>query len=87
MAIKAVVTTPYGEQRELYIRRNNIEASNHGVASHALVRGFISQEAFEAGAHFVWEKEIEFQADVTQPLWQQAYAALIDAEGFPAEEV
>lgn len=86
MAIKATVTTLFGEEREVYIRLNNVEASNHGWASNALFRGFLSKEAFQAGAHYVWEKEIQFAPDVSQPIWQQAYAALIEAEGFEAQE-
>lgn len=87
MAIKATVTTPHGEERELYIRLNNVESSNHGVASHALFRGFLSKEAFESGAHFLWEREVEFRADVSLPLWPQAYAALIDMEDIASEDV
>lgn len=73
MAIKATVTTAYGEDRELYIRLNNLEVSNHGCPAHALFRGFVAQEAYENGAHYVWEKSVVFIADVTQPLWKQAY--------------
>lgn len=87
MAIKAVVTTQFGEDREVYIRLNNVEASNHGVKSHALFRGFLSKEAFESKAHYVWEKSVEFDASVSGPLWAQAYAALIAQEGFDELEV
>lgn len=79
MAIKATIETIYGENRELYIRLNGIEASNHGVASIAKFRGFISQEKFEAGANYLWERDVEFMADVDQPLWGQAYQALKSA--------
>lgn len=87
MAIKATVTTVFGEEREVYIRLNSIEASNHGWASHALFRGFLTKEAFQAGAHYVWEKEIEFTPDVSQPIWPQAYAALVEEEDLEATEV
>lgn len=87
MAIKAKVTTPFGEDRELYIRLNNVEASNHHAASVALFRGFLSKEAFQAGSSFLWEKQIEFTPDVSKPLWQQAYVALIEQEGLDAAEV
>lgn len=76
MAIQTVVKTEYGEERSLYIRINNIEASNHGVASNAKFRGFLNKEAFEAGARSVWELDMEFLADVALPLWPQAYEAL-----------
>ena len=76
MAIQATITTQHGEDRELYIRLNNVEASNHGVAANALFRGFISKEKFDAGANYLWEREVEFSADVTKPLWGQAYQAL-----------
>lgn len=79
MAIKATVETIHGEVRELYIRLNNVEVSNHGAQSVAKFRGFISQEKFASGANFLWERDIEFDADVTQPLWGQAYQALKSA--------
>lgn len=87
MAIKATITTQFGEDREVYIRLNNVEASNHGSPAQALFRGFLSQEAFESGAHYVWEGSVKFVADVSQPLWPQAYGALVEREGFEAEEV
>lgn len=87
MAIKAKVTTMFGEDREVYIRLNSIEASNHGWASHALFRGFLSKDAFKAGAHYVWEKWIEFTPDVSKPIWEQAYAELVAQEGLDATEV
>lgn len=76
MAIVAEVETIHGEKRRLYIRLNNIEASNHGVDSFALFRGFLSEAAFKEGKHFLWEGTIQFQADVSKPLWEQAYEAL-----------
>lgn len=76
MAIQATVTTAYGEERSLYIRLNNMETSNHGVTSQAKFRGFLSQEAFANLSHYMWECDIEFVADVSQPLWPQAYEAL-----------
>lgn len=76
MAIIATVKTSLGEDRELYIRLNNIEASNHGELSTAKFRGFLSQEAYQAGASYAWEQDIEFVADVAQPLWEQVYQAL-----------
>ncbi|VVP78383.1 hypothetical protein [Pseudomonas fluorescens] len=76
MAIQATVTTVYGEERLLYIRLNNMETSNHGVTSQAKFRGFLSMEAYDNKNHFMWEQDIEFIADVSQPLWPQAYEAL-----------
>lgn len=87
MAIAVTVRTQFGEDREVYVRLNNIEASNHGVAASALFRGYLSRAAYESGAHYVWECSIEFAADVAQPLWPQAYAALVAQEGFDAAEV
>ncbi|MGL4756437.1 MAG: hypothetical protein ACRCXB_29125 [Aeromonadaceae bacterium] len=87
MAIKAVVETVHGEERELYIRLNNVEASNHGVEATAKFRGYISQEKFEAGANYLWEQDIEFVADVTQPLWGQAYQALKSALNVDADTI
>lgn len=86
MAITANVTTAFGEQRTLYIRLNSLEASNHGVPATALFRGFLSEKAFKEGAHYVWEKSVEFKANVGKPLWSQAYAALVAQEGFPPAE-
>lgn len=76
MAIQTLVATEYGENRSLYIRVNNIEASNHGVPSNVKFRGFLNRGAFEAGARSVWELDMEFFADVALPLWPQAYKAL-----------
>lgn len=76
MAIRAEVETPFGESRELYIRLNNIEASNHGVLATAKFRGFLSEQAYISGSHYLWEKSVEFNADVTKPLWEQAYQEL-----------
>lgn len=76
MAIKATVETLFGSTQEVYIRLNNVEASNHRVKTVALFRGFVSKEAFDAGKHFVWEQTVEFDADVSNPLWGQAYEAL-----------
>lgn len=76
MAIKATVIDSFGEERSLYIRLNNVESSNHGVASTAKFRGFISQQAFIDKCHYLWESDIAFDADVSRPLWPQAYAAL-----------
>ena len=78
MAIKATVKTKFGEDRELYIRLNNVEASNHGAESYALFRGFLSKESFDNGASFIHEEVVEFSADVSNPLWDQAYLVLKD---------
>ena len=53
MAIQATVTTVHGEERSLYLRVNNSEISNHGMTSQALVRGFLSKEAFEVNGKMV----------------------------------
>lgn len=86
MAIQATVKTQYGEDRDLYIRLNNVEASNHGVMASALFRGFLSQAAFEGGANYMWEQSVEFVADVTQPLWEQAYSELKRVLGTECED-
>lgn len=87
MAIKATVKTNFGEERELYIRLNGIEASNHGVESIAKFRGFIGQDKYQEGANYVWECDIEFMSDVTQPLWGQAYRALKSALNVDADTI
>lgn len=76
MAIQATVTTNFGEDRELYIRLNNVEVSNHGSPASALFRGFLSQAAFVDGANYMWEQSVAFEADVAGGLWGQAYAEL-----------
>lgn len=76
MAIQARITTIFGEERDCYIRLNNIEASNHGQPAQALFRAFLGRAAFEAGHHYVAELPVEFAADVSRPLWGQAYDAL-----------
>lgn len=85
MAILAKLQTNHGEERDCYIRLNNMAIANHPVGtgaagaaftSHALFRGFLSQAAFEAGGAYVWEREIEFSPDVGGNIWAEAYAAL-----------
>lgn len=69
--------TDFGESRQLYFRINNVDASNHGVASVARVRGYISRLAFEAGGAYMKEYgAIEFTPNVSDPLWTQGYTAL-----------
>ncbi|MGV7119544.1 hypothetical protein [Sphingopyxis sp. 550A] len=87
MAIIAEIMTDFGDTSECYIRLNNIDVSNHGLPARALFRGFLSKEAFEDGKHFVWEREIEFPADVSLPIWPQAYAAIVAAETLDPTEV
>ena len=82
MATKTTIQTSFGESRECYIRLNNMEVSNHGVKAVALFRAFLSREAFQNGASFVADFEVEFYADVSAPLWEQGYAALIEQEKF-----
>ena len=76
MAILATVTTQYGEDRELYIRLNNMNAYNHGVSAEATFRGFTSKVAFDEGKRYMYEHGIVFMADVSKPLWEQAYSEL-----------
>ncbi len=77
MGIFATVVTPYEEQpRRLYFRLNHTETSNHGVESIAVFRGYSSKEAFEGLKAFVVEVTVTFEANVSEPLWGQAYAAL-----------
>jgi len=76
MAILATVTTEHGEDRELYIRLNNMNASNHGVYAKATFRGFASKAAFDEGKRYMYEHVVGFMADVSKPLWEQAYSEL-----------
>lgn len=76
MSIQAIVKTVYGEERDLYIRLISAELNNHGEKSTALFRGFTSKEAFENKSHYVYEHGVEFIADVSEPLWEQAYNEL-----------
>ena len=82
MAIKAEIKTSFGEKRQCYIRLNNIEANNHGAPATALFRAYLSSKAFREGASFVAEFPVEFKPDVNEKLWPQAYAALVEQEGF-----
>lgn len=75
MALKATIETNFGETREIYVRINNVEVSNHGAPANALFRGFLSREAFLAGKSFVFEKELQFTPNLSAPLWEQAYVA------------
>lgn len=76
MAIKAVVTTSYGEERELYLRLNSIVISNHGVKSTGLVRGYISEEAYRTGMQYIYEIEVDIDIAVNSNAWEQVYAEL-----------
>lgn len=76
MAIQKTIRTQFGEDRECYIRINNIEVSNHGQPAKVLFRGFLCREAYQEGAHYVAEFDKELLLDVAEPLWPQAYAAL-----------
>lgn len=76
MAILTKVTTIHGEEKELYIRVNNVEVNNHGIKACALVRGFLSKDAFDNRMHFLHEERVEFDADLTKPLWEQVYDEL-----------
>lgn len=87
MAILATVETNYGEDRELYIRINNVEVSNHGVKASALIRGFASKEAFENKKHYMYEETIEFDADVSGNLWEQAYSVFCESLGIENNQV
>ncbi len=75
MAILSTVKTDFGFDKKLYIRLNNLEVSKHGGAI-ALFRGFDSKEAFESGAKFMFEKEVNFSPDVNGVLFQQAYSEI-----------
>lgn len=87
MAILLKVETNYGEERELYIRVNNVEASNHGMKATALIRGFASKDAFENNKHYMYEESISFDADVSSNLWEQAYNAFCTLKGVENKQV
>ena len=86
MAVYNQVETLFGENRTLYIRLNDVEAANHGVSAAARFRGFNSLTAWQDGRPFMWEKVIEFPADVSGNLWQQAYSALKSDPAFAEAE-
>jgi hypothetical protein len=81
MGIMHTTMTDYGETRTMYVRLNNLEASNHGMPASALFRGYINKAAYQAGAKYVWEREVSFTPDLSKPLWTEAYNALISQEG------
>lgn len=81
MAILASVETMFGEERQLYIRVNNIEVSNHGVNARALFRGYASKDSFDEAKHYMFEQSLEFKADVGGNLWEQAYLAFSESLG------
>jgi len=82
MAITVNLEASFGEIRNLYVRLNNISASNHGVVSKALFRGYGSQQMFHDGAPVLWEKEIELMVNASGYVWKQAYQALKGMDGF-----
>lgn len=73
MAIIANVELNTGENKNLYLRVNSVQVSNHGVKSIALIRGFLSESAFLNGKAFMYESEIEIDLDVSLPMWEQIY--------------
>lgn len=82
MALSNSMTTQFGENRQLYVRINNMSVSNHGVNASVLFRGYLSQEAFQAGGMFLWEQEMDIPLAVDHSLWTQAYQALKATEQF-----
>lgn len=77
MAVIATIETEYGLTQALYVRLNNFEQlANHGVPAVARFRGFASEEAFEEGKSFLWERLVEFEADAPTDPWALAYTAL-----------
>lgn len=78
MAIKKIVNDIVGRELDLYIRLNSVEASNHGVASSFLFRGFESRDHFVNGDGFLWEYEVTAVIDVSGNIWEQAYALIKD---------
>lgn len=76
MAIVTDVILNTGETKNLYLRVNNVDASNHGVESKFLVRGFLSEQSFRDGYHYLHEEVINFTPDVSVSLWDQAYSRL-----------
>lgn len=87
MGIIANVTTAFGEDRDCYIRLNSVEVSNHDADSVATFRAFLTKDAYESGAKFVSEYSVSFDADVSKPIWAQAYAALSNVEKLGGDEV
>lgn len=76
MGIMATIHEPGEEPRRGYIRLISFEQlANHGVPAVAVFRAFASKEAFEQGAKFFAQREVTFNADISQPLWPQAYDA------------
>jgi hypothetical protein len=76
MAINAKLETNYGEERDLYIRLNNLETVSKHAGAVARFRGFVSEKAFKAGKNYVWEKLVEFPCDIGGNLAEQAYFVL-----------
>lgn len=87
MAIITKVETIHGENRELYLRVNNVEVVNHNVPATATIRGFTSREAYESKKHYIYENVIDFNADVSGNLWEQAYNAFCDNLGIENNQV
>lgn len=90
MAVTQTLVTEFGENRELYVRVNNLTANNHGEGSTTnhggintvLFRGYYSEEAFRNSGRFVWELEMNVVFDVSLALWPQAYTVLKSTPDF-----
>lgn len=76
MAILTKVLTEFGEEKELYLRINSAELSNHGVESTALVRGYLSEQAFKDDLRCMYEDIVTCNVDVSRNVWEQFYSEL-----------
>lgn len=81
MAIRGSVITKFGEERECYIRINNVEnAANHNVKWKPRLRGYLIDFTVEESPAYVWDSieegiEISCNIDVSlqKSVWTQMY--------------
>ncbi len=90
MAIRGTLVTKFGEERECYIRINNVEnAANHGISWQPRLRAYLVDFTIEASPPYVWASieaglEIECEVDLTIPKssWDQMYEQIMVNKDF-----
>ena len=90
MAIRGVLTTKFGEERECYIRINNVEnSSNHNVKWKPRLRGYLVDFTVDESPVYVWDSveeglkiECDVDLNIQESCWSQMYKQIMDNQEF-----
>ena len=75
--MQITITDQFDNERTIFIRLDSVSVTRSGEGSAAVFKGFVSQaSADDYVSDAVWVREIQFDADLSQPLPGQAFAAL-----------